>query len=149
MLWGKENASDEEIIKALKLAQAWEFVSKYQDGLDYWVEQGGENFSGGQKQRLTIARALLKSPKIIILDDSTSAVDVATDAKIQQAFRKELKGVTKIIIAQRISSVQHADKIIVMNEGKIESMGDHETLLRVSPIYREIYQSQQKGVVGA
>ena len=126
-----------------------EFVSKYQDGLDYWVEQGGENFSGGQKQRLTIARALLKSPKIIILDDSTSAVDVATDAKIQQAFRKELKGVTKIIIAQRISSVQHADKIIVMNEGKIESMGDHETLLRVSPIYREIYQSQQKGVVGA
>jgi ATP-binding cassette subfamily B protein len=149
MLWGKENASDEEIIRALKLAQAWEFVSKYQDGLDYWVEQGGENFSGGQKQRLTIARALLKSPKIIILDDSTSAVDVATDAKIQQAFRKELKGVTKIIIAQRISSVQHADKIIVMNEGKIESMGDHETLLRVSPIYREIYQSQQKGVVGA
>jgi ATP-binding cassette subfamily B multidrug efflux pump len=149
MLWGKENASDEEIIRALKLAQAWEFVSKYQDGLDYWVEQGGENFSGGQKQRLTIARALLKSPKIIILDDSTSAVDVATDAKIQQAFRKELKGVTTIIIAQRISSVQHADKIIVMNEGKIESMGDHETLLRVSPIYREIYQSQQKGVVGA
>lgn len=148
MLWGNEKATDQEIIKALKQAQAWEFVSKYKDGLDHRVEQGGENFSGGQKQRLTIARALLKSPKIIILDDSTSAVDMTTDAKIQQAFREELKGVTTIIIAQRISSIQHADKIIVMNEGAIESIGNHETLLRVSPIYREIYESQQKGVVG-
>jgi ATP-binding cassette subfamily B multidrug efflux pump len=149
MLWGNENATDEEIIKALKQAQAWEFVSKYKDGLDHRVEQGGENFSGGQKQRLTIARALMKSPKIIILDDSTSAVDMTTDAKIQQAFREELKGVTTIIIAQRISSIQHADKIIVMNEGAIDSIGNHEKLLRVSPIYREIYESQQKGVVGA
>jgi len=148
MQWGNENATDEEIIQALKLAQAWEFVSKYEDGLDHRVEQGGENFSGGQKQRLTIARALLKSPKILILDDSTSAVDMDTDAKIQRAFREELPNVTKIIIAQRISSIQHADRILVMNEGQIESFGDHETLLGISPIYREIYESQQKGVVG-
>jgi len=146
MQWGKETATDEEIIKALKQAQAWEFVSKYQDGLDHWVEQGGENFSGGQKQRLTIARALLKSPKIMILDDSTSAVDMATDAKIQQVFRTELKDITTIIIAQRISSIQRADKIVVMHEGKIESIGDHETLMAKSPIYREIYESQLKGV---
>lgn len=149
MLWGNEKASDEEIIKALKHAQAWEFVSRFEDGLDHRVEQGGENFSGGQKQRLTIARALLKSPQVIILDDSTSAVDLTTDAKIQQAFRVELKGVTTIIIAQRISSIQHADRIMVLNEGQIESIGDHETLLKISPIYREIYESQQKGVVGA
>lgn len=149
MLWGKEDASDEEIIQALKHAQAWEFVSKFEDGLDHRVEQGGENFSGGQKQRLTIARALLKSPKVIILDDSTSAVDMATDAKIQLAFKEGLKGITTIIIAQRISSIQHADKIMVLNEGQIESMGDHETLLKISPIYREIYESQQRGVVGA
>lgn len=146
MLWGNENATDEEIIKALKQAQAWEFVSKYEDGLDHWVEKGGDNFSGGQKQRLTIARALLKSPKIIILDDSTSAVDMTTDAKIQRVFKTELKDITTIIIAQRISSIQHADKIIVMHEGKIESMGDHNTLMAKSPIYREIYQSQLKGV---
>jgi len=146
MQWGKENATDEEIIKALKQAQAWEFVSKYEDGLDHWVEQGGDNFSGGQKQRLTIARALLKSPKIIILDDSTSAVDMTTDARIQQVFKTELKGITTIIIAQRISSIQHADKIIVMHEGRIESIGNHESLLKESPIYREIYESQLKGV---
>ena len=146
MKWGNENASDEEIINALKLAQAWEFVSKYNDGLDHKVEQGGENFSGGQKQRLTIARALLKSPKIIILDDSTSAVDMATDAKIQRAFKEELNNVTTIIIAQRVSSIQHADRVLVMNEGKIESIGKHEELLSSSPIYREIYESQQKGV---
>jgi len=148
MRWGNEDATDEQIIRALKQAQAWEFVSKYDDGLDYRVEQGGENFSGGQKQRLTIARALIKSPKIIILDDSTSAVDMTTDAKIQHAFKEELGHITTIIIAQRISSVQHADRIIAMNEGEIESIGDHNTLLKLSPIYREIYESQQKGVVG-
>lgn len=146
MKWGNENAADEEIIKALKQAQAWEFVSKYEDGLDHIVEQGGDNFSGGQKQRLTIARALLKSPKIIILDDSTSAVDMATDAKIQRAFKEELNDVTTIIIAQRVSSIQHADRVLVMNEGEIESLGKHEELLISSPIYREIYESQQKGV---
>ena len=148
MKWGNENATDEEIIRALKHAQAWEFVSKYEDGLDHRVEQGGENFSGGQKQGLTIARALLKSPKILILDDSTSAVDMATDAKIQEVFKNELSEITTIIIAQRISSIQHADRIIVLHEGKIESLGDHETLLKISPIYREIYESQQKGVIG-
>ncbi|NLY86117.1 MAG: ABC transporter ATP-binding protein [Tissierellia bacterium] len=148
MKWGNENATDDEIITALKHAQAWEFVSKYKEGLDHRVEQGGDNFSGGQKQRLTIARALLKYPKILILDDSTSAVDMATDAKIQQVFKNELKDITTIIIAQRISSIQHADRIIVLHEGKIESMGDHETLLKTSPIYREIYESQQRGVIG-
>jgi ATP-binding cassette subfamily B protein len=148
MRWGNENATDEQIIRALMQAQAWEFVSKYDDGLDHRVEQGGENFSGGQKQRLTIARALIKYPKIIILDDSTSAVDMTTDAKIQHAFKEELGEITTIIIAQRISSVQHADRIIVMNEGEIESIGDHNTLLKLSPIYREIYESQQKGVMG-
>ena len=146
MKWGNENASDEEIIRALKLAEAWEFVSSYHDGLDHKVEQGGDNFSGGQKQRLTIARALLKSPKIIILDDSTSAVDMATDAKIQRAFKKELNDVTTIIIAQRVSSIQHADRVLVMNEGEIESLGKHDELLISSPVYREIYESQQKGV---
>ena len=146
MKWGNENATDEDIIRALKLAQAWEFVSTYEDGLDHKVEQGGDNFSGGQKQRLTIARALLKSPKIIILDDSTSAVDMATDAKIQRVFKEELNDVTTIIIAQRVSSIQHADRILVMNEGEIESIGKHEELLVSSPVYREIYESQQKGV---
>lgn len=148
MKWGNENATDEQIVNALKLSQAWEFVSKYEDRLDHRVEQGGDNFSGGQKQRLTIARALLKSPKIIILDDSTSAVDMATDAKIQKAFKEELGNVTTIIIAQRISSIQHADRIFVMNEGEIESTGTHESLMEASPIYKEIYESQQKGVVG-
>lgn len=148
MKWGNENATDEEIINALKQSQAWEFVSKYHDKLDHIVEQGGDNFSGGQKQRLTIARALLKSPKIIILDDSTSAVDMTTDAKIQRAFKEELSDVTTIIIAQRISSIQHADRIMVMNEGEIESLGKHEELLLSSPIYKEIYESQQKGVIG-
>jgi len=147
MRWGNENATDEEIIDALKKAQAWEFVSKYEDGLDHWVEQGGANFSGGQKQRLCIARALIKSPKILILDDSTSAVDMATDAKLQKVFKEELREITKIIIAQRISSIQSADRIIVMHEGRIESIGDHERLMNISPIYREIYESQQKGVI--
>lgn len=147
MRWGNEYATDDQIIKALKQAQAWEFVSQYQDGLDQKVEQGGDNFSGGQKQRLSIARALLKSPKVIILDDSTSAVDMTTDAKIQQAFKEELGDVTTIIIAQRVASIQHADQILVLHEGEIESLGDHEDLLKTSPIYREIYESQERGVV--
>lgn len=146
--WGNENASDEEIITALKQAQAWEFVSKYEDGLDHWVEQGGDNFSGGQKQRLSIARSLIKNPKIIILDDSTSAVDMTTDAKIQKIFREELSDKTTIIIGQRISSIKQADRIIVMHEGCIESIGVHEDLLKISPIYREIYESQERGVIG-
>lgn len=148
MKWGNENATDDEIVHALKNAQAWEFVSKYDDVLDHKVEQGGDNFSGGQKQRLTIARALLKSPKVIILDDSTSAVDMATDAKIQNAFQEELGHITTIIIAQRIASIQHADRIIVLHEGEIESIGTHKELIEISPIYREIYESQQKGVIG-
>lgn len=148
MQWGNENASDEKIVNALKQAQAWEFVSKYEDVLDKRVEQNGSNFSGGQKQRLSIARALMKQPKIIILDDSTSAVDMTTDAKIQSAFREELGKITTIIIAQRISSIQHADRILVLHEGGIESLGDHDTLMKISPIYREIYESQEKGVVG-
>lgn len=148
MKWGNENATEEEIINALKQSQAWEFVSKYSDGLDHVVEQGGDNFSGGQKQRLTIARALLKSPKIIILDDSTSAVDMATDAKIQKSFKEELGNITTIIIAQRISSIQQADRIIVMNEGKIDALGRHNELMINSSVYKEIYESQQKGVVG-
>lgn len=148
MKWGNENASDEEIIEALKHAQAWEFVSKYENGLDQIVEQGGDNFSGGQKQRLTIARALMKSPKAIILDDSTSAVDMSTDAKIQKSFKDDLPDVTTIIIAQRIASIERADRIIVMHEGEIESMGNHDTLMDLSPIYREIYESQERGVIG-
>ena len=148
MQWGREDATDEEIIQILKQAQAWEFVSKYEDGLDHWVEQGGSNFSGGQKQRLTIARALIKNPKIIILDDSTSAVDMTTDAKIQKIFKEELTDVTTIIIGQRISSIKHADKILVMHEGRIESIGNHDTLLKESSVYREIYESQERGVVG-
>lgn len=148
MKWGNENASDDEIIKALKQAQAWEFVSKYEDGLDHRVEQGGDNFSGGQKQRLSIARALMKSPKIIILDDSTSAVDMTTDAKIQKTFKEELAEVTKIITAQRIASVESADRIVVMHEGQVESFGSHEELMEKSPIYKEIYDSQQQGVIG-
>ena len=148
MKWGNEDASDEEIIEALKHAQAWEFVSTYDDGLDHIVEQNGDNYSGGQKQRLSIARALMKSPKVIILDDSTSAVDMTTDAKIQRAFKEGLPDVTTIIIAQRISSIQHADQIIVMHEGNIESMGSHDELMQESPIYKEIYESQQRGVIG-
>lgn len=148
MKWGNEDATDEEIIKALKYAQAWEFVSKYEDGLDHRVEQGGDNFSGGQKQRLTIGRALMKSPKVIILDDSTSAVDTDTDAKIQKAFRNDLADVTTIIIAQRISSIQYAERIIVLHEGEIESMGNHESLMETSEVYREIYESQEQGVAG-
>ena len=148
MKWGNENATDEEIIEALKHAQAWEFVSTYEDGLDHIVEQNGDNYSGGQKQRLSIARSLIKSPKVIILDDSTSAVDMTTDARIQKAFKEDLPGVTTIIIGQRISSIKHADRIIVMHEGEIESMGSHDELTHKSPIYKEILESQEKGVIG-
>ena len=143
--WGNENASDEEIIKACKLACADEFIEQFPDKYDTYIEQGGTNVSGGQKQRLCIARALLKKPKILILDDSTSAVDTATDAKIRKAFKEEIPNTTKLIIAQRISSVQESDKIIVLNNGKIESIGTHEELLKSSPIYKEVYESQTKG----
>lgn len=148
MRWGDENATDDEIIEALKQASAWEFVSKYEDGLDHIVEEGGDNYSGGQKQRLSIARALLKHPKVIILDDSTSAVDMATDAKIQDTFRNELAEITTIIIGQRISSIQHADRILVLHEGQIQAMGTHDELLETSEVYREINESQERGVGG-
>ena len=143
--WGDPEASDEDIERICKLAQADEFVRSFPDGYDTYITQGGTNVSGGQKQRLCIARALLKKPKILILDDSTSAVDTKTDALIRKAFAEEIPDVTKIIIAQRISSVEHADKIIVLDGGHIESMGNHEELMKTSPIYKEIYESQNKG----
>ena len=143
--WGNENATDEEIKEACRLAQADEFVSAMPNGYDTYIEQGGTNVSGGQKQRLCIARALLKKPKVLILDDSTSAVDTRTDALIQKAFAAYIPDTTKIIIAQRVSSVQHADQIIVMDDGKINAIGTHEELLETCDIYREVYQSQQKG----
>jgi len=143
--WGDPNATDEEMQRICRLAQADEFIQSFPDGYDTYIEQGGTNVSGGQKQRLCIARALLKKPKILILDDSTSAVDTKTDALIRRAFAEEIPDTTKIIIAQRISSVEHADKIIVMNGGRIESMGTHSELLENSPIYREVYDSQNKG----
>ena len=143
--WGNENATDEEMERICRLAQADEFIKTFPYGYDTNITQGGTNVSGGQKQRLCIARALLKKPKILILDDSTSAVDTKTDAMIRKAFAEEIPDTTKIIIAQRVSSVEHADKIIVLDGGKIESMGTHEELLRISPIYRGIYESQTKG----
>lgn len=143
--WGKDDATDEEIVKACRLACADEFIEKFPDGYDTYIEQGGANVSGGQKQRLCIARALLKKPKILILDDSTSAVDTATDSKIRKAFRDEIPETTKIIIAQRISSVQDADRIIVLDDGKISAVGNHNELLETSSIYREVYESQMKG----
>ncbi len=143
--WGNENATEEELIHACKLACADEFVSAFPDGYDTYIEQGGTNVSGGQKQRLCIARALLKKPKILILDDSTSAVDTKTDAMIRRAFREEIPNTTKIIIAQRVSSVQDADQILVMDDGKLVAHGTHEELLEASPIYREVYESQTKG----
>ena len=143
--WGNENASDEEIREAARLAQADEFISAFPDGYDTFIEQGGSNVSGGQKQRLCIARALLKKPKILILDDSTSAVDTRTDAKIRKGFRDYLPETTKIIIAQRIASVQDADMIIVMDGGKIVQTGNHEELMRSNEIYREIYLQQTNG----
>ena len=141
--WGNENATDEELVWACKTAQADGFVSSFPEGYDTELEQGGVNLSGGQKQRLCIARALLKHPKILILDDSTSAVDTATDACIREAFRRELTGVTKIVIAQRISSVMDADKIIVMDEGRIMGCGTHEQLIESCVPYQEIYYSQK------
>lgn len=142
--WGNENATDEEIVNVCKLAQADSFVSTFPKGYDTYIEQGGTNVSGGQKQRLCIARALLKKPKILILDDSTSAVDTKTDALIRKAFAEEIPDTTKIIIAQRISSIENADKIIVMDDGGINAVGTHEELLKTNEIYREVYNSQTK-----
>ena len=143
--WGNENATDDEMIEACRLAQADEFVRSFPDGYDTYIEQGGSNVSGGQKQRLCIARALLKKPKILILDDSTSAVDTRTDALIREGFRTYIPETTKIIIAQRVASVQDADLILVMNNGRIADMGTHEQLLISSAIYREVYESQTNG----
>lgn len=143
--WGDQNASDEECRRACRLACADDFISAFPKGYDTWIEQGGSNVSGGQKQRLCIARALLKKPKILILDDSTSAVDTATDARIRKAFREDIPDTTKLIIAQRISSVQDADRIIVMDEGRIDGFGTHEELLASNEIYREVYESQTSG----
>ena len=143
--WGDPNATDEELVHACRLACADDFIRQFPDGYDTHIEQGGTNVSGGQRQRLCIARALLKKPKILILDDSTSAVDTHTDAMIRKAFREEIPGTTKLIIAQRIASVQEADQIIVLDGGRIADIGDHETLLKRSEIYREVYTSQTKG----
>ena len=143
--WGDENATEEECMEACRLACADEFIQRFPDKYNTWIEQGGTNVSGGQKQRLCIARALLRKPKILILDDSTSAVDTATDAKIRQAFREKLPGTTRIIIAQRISSVQDADRILVLDNGQINGLGTHEELLATNKIYQEVYNSQTQG----
>ena len=143
--WGDKNATEEECIRACQMACADEFIQKMPEGYNTWIEQGGSNVSGGQKQRLCIARALLKKPKILILDDSTSAVDTATDAKIRKAFREEIPGTTKLIIAQRISSVKDCDRIIVMDEGRVNGFGTHDELLAGNKIYREVYESQVGG----
>ena len=143
--WGDANATEEECIRMAKLACADEFIQRFPDKYNTWIEQGGSNVSGGQKQRLTIARALLRKPKVLILDDSTSAVDTATDAKIRKAFREEIPGTTKIIIAQRISSVQNADRILVLENGQINGLGTHTELLATNAIYQEVYNSQTQG----
>ena len=143
--WGNPNATDEELVHACRLACAHDFIMSFPEGYDHKIEQGGTNVSGGQKQRLCIARALLKKPQILILDDSTSAVDTRTDALIRQAFREEIPGTTKIIIAQRVSSVQDAEMIVIMENGMINAVGTHDELLATSPIYQELYHSQQKG----
>ena len=143
--WGNEAATDEEIMEACRLSQADEFIQTFPDKYDTYIEQGGSNVSGGQKQRLCIARALLKKPKILILDDSTSAVDTKTDALIRAGFKNYIPDTTKIIIAQRIASVEDADLIIVMDNGSISAAGTHEDLLQSSDIYREVYEQQTKG----
>ena len=143
--WGSKDATDEELAEACRLAQADDFIRSFPDGYDTKIEQGGTNVSGGQKQRLCIARALLKKPKILILDDSTSAVDTRTDSLIRQAFAQEIPDTTKLIISQRVSSVQDADLILILDDGRIAASGTHEELLRTSNIYREVYESQRKG----
>jgi len=143
--WGNKDATNEDIVKVCKLAQADEFIQNFPNKYDTYIEEGGTNVSGGQKQRLCIARALLKKPKILILDDSTSAVDTKTDSLIRKAFKEEIPNTTKIIIAQRIASVQDADKIIIMEDGKIQNIGTHEELLKESAIYKELYETQMKG----
>ena len=143
--WGDENATREQCEEVCRAACADEFIRQMPDGYDTFIERGGTNVSGGQKQRLCIARALLKKPKVLILDDSTSAVDTATDASIRQAFQTYIPGTTKLIIAQRISSVQHADRILVLDGGRVNGFGTHEELLKTNEIYRDIYESQSKG----
>ena len=146
LLWGNPDASEEEMVQAAKNAQAYDFIMAQPNGFDTYLEQGGVNVSGGQKQRLCIARAMLRAPSILILDDSTSAVDTATEAKIRQSFKDNLAGTTVIIIAQRISSVEHADQIVVLEDDHIAGLGTHEQLVAENKIYQEIYQSQQEGV---
>ena len=148
MRWGDKNATDDEIISACKIAQADEFISQFPDGYDTFIEQGGTNVSGGQRQRLCIARAILKKPKVIILDDSTSAVDMKTDALLRKAFKEELPNTTKIIVAQRVQSIEDSDKIIVMNGGKIDAIGTHSELLSSNEIYKEIYHTQNSKSMG-
>ena len=143
--WGNPDATEEECIQACRAACADEFIERFPDGYQTRIERGGANVSGGQKQRLCIARALLKHPKVLILDDSTSAVDTATDARIRAAFAEKIPGTTKIIIAQRVSSVEHADRILVLDEGRINGFDTHENLLKTNAIYREIYESQVNG----
>jgi ATP-binding cassette subfamily B protein len=143
--WGNPEATDEEMEHACRLACAHDFITSFPDGYDTHIEQGGTNVSGGQKQRLCIARALLKKPKILILDDSTSAVDTATDAQIRKAFAEEIPGTTKLIIAQRVASVQEADIIVILDNGAVVAAGNHEELLQTSQIYREVFESQKKG----
>ena len=144
-MWGKENATDEEIKEACKIACADEFIEKFPEKYETKIEQGGTNVSGGQRQRLCIARALLKNPKILILDDSTSAVDTATDAKIRRALREEIPGMTKLIIAQRIASVQQADLIVIMDGGRITATGTHGQLLQTCRIYQDLWTQQTGG----